>query len=170
MCIPWRGTSRTDTWKPHQAETSSSCLWNMKLGAREKTNSKQNTKLRCTIIKQELLVYSHIPPHLARSILSPVLTFPPPCESRDQSPALWMDTLSCTSKARLPQTPPQTLWSRPNGISHFANHTCVVQSSSSEEMLMWKHSQPEQRHSEVWARPWNTISRSVGLGAVINTS
>lgn len=95
-CIPWTGTSRTDTWKPHQAETSSSCLWNTKLGAREKTNSKQNTKLQCTVIKQELLVYSHIPPHLGRSILSPVLTFPPPCESRDQSPALWMGTPNTT--------------------------------------------------------------------------
>lgn len=34
--FPWTGTSRTDTWKPHQAETSSNCIWNMKLGAREK--------------------------------------------------------------------------------------------------------------------------------------
>lgn len=139
-CIPWTGTSRTDTWKPHQAETSSSCPWNMKLGAREKT--KFQTKLRCPTIKQELLVYSQSLP-TQPGVFSAHFNLPTPVWERRSKPSpLDGDTSCCTPKARLPQKTTKPLWSRPNGVSRSPNHTFALQRSSSEEMLMRKHSQP----------------------------
>lgn len=60
---------------------------------------------------------------LSQEYFKATFNLPTPLESRDQSPALGMDTLSCPSPARLPQTPPQPFeppwWYLPSCKSHF---------------------------------------------------
>lgn len=153
-CIPLTGTSRTDTWKPHQAETSSNRLWNVKLGARGKQIPNETQSCAAPLSNRNSWSYSQIPPHLARRILSPLLTFPPPSESRDQSRALRRDTsrslcgTGCTPKAGAPPNASPALWSRPNAIISHSQATLVQpKRSSCEEMLMRKHSACGERHS-----------------------
>lgn len=78
---------------------------------------------------------------LSLEYFKPTFNLPTPTGEQRSKPSPWDGHLVLHFHSQAPPNTSPALWSLPNGISHSANHTLVLQSSSSEEMLMWKHSQ-----------------------------
>lgn len=129
-CIPWRGTSRTDTWEPHQAETSSSCLWNTKLGARETTNSKHKTRLHHYQTGTPSVSPDSSP--LSQEYFKPTFNLPTPIWERRSKPSPLDGHFVLRFQAQAPpKTPPRALWRH---LPFYKSHSWQSKRSSSEEM------------------------------------